>query len=544
VTFLRFANFAPWRETGLFVEELTHAPFARGCGRRRRRRRAVDRVALMQTRLKATNAQSPPGPDSAPAWGPQALEAQNERNRQHQAVYAGSRAGWIRRNRYYHECLRRLLRHLVEPGKRVLNIRCQNGFLLDALEPRYGVGLEISREMVDVARAEYPRFSYHQAFPEDFEWKEKFDYILLCDVGDVADVQKTLLRLESACDRHTRLVIYAFNYLWEPLINLAQRLHLKIPQTEQNWLSEHDLIGLLTLSGFEWLKTYRTALFPKYVPLLSAFFNRVVAKLPLIGRLCMVEVLVARAVPKPVDASSVSVSVIVPCKDERGNIEAAVTRMPELGRSTETIFCDDKSTDGTADEVRRMQRLHPERRIRLVEGPGICKSKNVWKGFEAATGDILLILDADLTVMPEELPYFIHAITRGGAEFVNGSRLVYPIPKAAMKTANVFGNKFFSAVFSYLLGQRIKDTLCGTKVLWRSDWERIRPMIGTWGTMDRWGDYELLFGAAKLDLRILDQPVHYQERIFGATKMTQVFKNGLTMLRMCWHGFRKLKMDY
>ena len=211
--------------------------------------------------------------------------------------------------------------------------------------------------------------------------------------------------------------------------------------------------------------------------------NRIVAKLPFIGRMCMVEVLVARPVPKPVDVSDVTVSVIVPCKDERGNIESIVTRMPELARSTEIIFCDDKSTDGTADEVRRMQRLYAERNIRAVDGPGICKSKNVWKGFEAATGDILVILDADLTVMPEELPYFIDAITRGGAEFVNGSRLVYPIPKAAMKGANVVGNKLFSAVFSYLLGQRIKDTLCGTKVLWRSDWERIRPMIGTWGTI-------------------------------------------------------------
>ena len=493
-----------------------------------------------------TTAKEPPLPglDLAPSWGPKALELQNESNRQHQSVWAATRANWIRRNKYYYGCLKRLLRHLVEPGKRVLNIRCQTGFLLEALQPNYGVGVEISPEMVAVAQAAHPQFTYYQAFPEDFVAQEKFDYILLCDVGDIADVQKTLLRLQTACERHTRLLIYTYNYLWEPLIRLAQRLHLKIPQTEQNWLSEHDLIGLLTLSGFEWLETYRTALFPRYVPLVSAFVNRVVAKLPFIGRLCMIEVLVARAIPKPVDAAEVSVSVIVPCKDERGNIESAVVRMPELGRSTEVIFCDDKSTDGTAGEVRRLQRLYPERNIRLVDGPGICKSKNVWKGFEAATGDILMILDADLTVMPEELPYFMHAITRGGAEFVNGSRLVYPIPKAAMKAANVMGNKFFGAVFSYLLGQRIKDTLCGTKVLWRSDWERIRPMIGTWGTLDRWGDYELLFGAAKLNLRILDQPVHYQERTFGATKMTKVFKHGLTMLRMCVHGFRRLKVDY
>jgi len=498
----------------------------------------------MHSSVSATKSLTPSQTDSAPVSGPKALQLQNERNRQHQSVWAATRAKWVRRNKYYYGCLKRLLRHLVEPGKRVLNIRCQTGFLLDALGPSYGVGVEISPEMVSVAQAAHPQYTYYQAFPEDFVAHEKFDYILLCDVGDIADVQKTLLRLQNACQRHTRLLIYTYNHLWEPLIALAQRLHLKIPQTEQNWLSEQDLIGLLTLSGFEWLKTYRSALFPKYIPLFSAFMNRVVAKLPFIGRLCMIEVLVARVIPKPVDPCDVTVSVIVPCKDERGNIESAVVRMPELGRSTEIIFCDDKSTDGTAGEVRRMQRFYPERNIRLVEGPGICKSKNVWTGFEAARGDILMILDADLTVMPEELPYFMHAITRGGAEFVNGSRLVYPIPKAAMKAANVVGNKFFSAAFSYLLGQRIKDTLCGTKVLWRSDWERVRPMIGTWGTLDRWGDYELLFGAAKLNLRILDQPVHYQERIFGATKMTKVFKHGLTMLRMCVHGFRRLKVDY
>jgi len=482
--------------------------------------------------------------EATSAWGPKALELQNERIRQNQSVWAATRAKWIRRNKYYYGCLKRLLQHLVEPGKRVLNIRCQTGHLLHALQPSHGVGVEISLEMVAVARAAHPQFTYHEAFPEDFVAQEKFDYILLSDVGEIADVQKTLLRLQTACERHTRLLVYKYNYLWEPLIELAQRLHLKTPQTEQSWLSEHDLIGLLTLSGFEWLKTYRTALAPKYLPLLSAFLNRVVAKLPLIGRLCMIEVLVARPIPEPIEASDVTVSVIVPCKDEHGNIESAVLRMPELGRSTEVIFCDDKSTDGTADEVRRMQRLFPDQNIRLVDGPGICKSKNVWTGFEAATGDILMILDADLTVMPEELPYFFHAITRGGAEFVNGSRLVYPIPESAMKGANVLGNKFFSGVFSYLLDQRIKDTLCGTKVLWRTDWERIRPLIGTWGTLDRWGDYELLFGAAKLNLRILDQPVHYQERTFGATKMTKVFKNGLIMLRMCLHGFRRLKVDY
>jgi SAM-dependent methyltransferase len=477
-------------------------------------------------------------------WGPAALRERNERTRRHQAAQAPKREQWIRRNRYYYKQVERLLRHIIEPGRTLLHVGCETGHLISALEPSVATGVDPCPEMLAIARGKSGRYRFVEAFAEDFVPGETYDYILLSNVGSIADVQRALQRLTPACERHTRLVIHNYNHLWEPIWGIGHAVGWKPKAPDHNWLAEADLQGVLELSGFEWLKTYRTALLPKNIPLLAPFANRVLAKLPLLNRLAMVEVLVARRKPAAVDPASVKVSVIVPCKDERGNIADAVERTPEMGRCTELIFCDDKSTDGTADEVHRMQKVYPERDIRLVNGPGICKSQNVWTGFENATGDILVIMDADLTVMPEELPYFVDAITLRGIEFVNGSRLIYPVPKAAMKGANMVGNKLFSSVFSYLLGQRIKDTLCGTKVLWRSDWERIRPMNGTWGTMDRWGDYDLLFGAAKLNLRILDQPVHYQERIYGITKMTKVFKNGLIMLRMCLHGFRRLKLDY
>jgi glycosyltransferase involved in cell wall biosynthesis len=254
-----------------------------------------------------------------------------------------------------------------------------------------------------------------------------------------------------------------------------------------------------------------------------------------------VKVLVARPVAVVQDPAGVSVSVIIPCRNERDNVEPAVLRIPEMGRQTEIIFCDDKSTDGTADEVRRVQKLNPHRNIRLEHGPAICKAENVWTGFRAATGDILMILDGDLAVMPEELPYFFRAMLEGRAEFVNGSRLVYPMQNNAMKFTNYVGNKFFSIVFSFLLGQHVKDTLCGTKTIWRRDWARIEPLIGSWGVRDLWGDYELLFAASKLHLAIRDLPVHYQERIYGVTKMKRVFANGLRMLRLCWTAALRLK---
>ncbi|MDQ3200261.1 MAG: glycosyltransferase [Verrucomicrobiota bacterium] len=501
-------------------------------------------------------AKLPEQPEVAPevireSWGPAALEERRQRTAQHLSELAERRAYWIDNNRYYYNLLSRLLRFLVEPGKSVLSVRCGPGDLLAAVRPARGVGVEISPQIIEVARQRYPEFTYAMAFPDTDAFsdhfdnsEEKFDYIIFSGIDDTVDVQRALKNLRAVCHRHTRLIITSYNHLWEPLVNLAELLGMKVPSIEQNWLSDTDIGTLLSLSGYELLGQRRIVLCPKYIPLLSGFLNSFCARLPGLNRLCMTEAHVARVVPPPVDPQNLTISVIVPCKDERGNIQDAVERIPELGKRTEIIFCDDNSTDGTPDEVRRVQALYPERDVRLEFGPGICKSKNVWTGFDAATGDILAILDADLTTMPEELPYFINAISSGLAEFINGSRLVYPVPPAAMKTANMVGNKFFSLSFSYLLNQRVKDTLCGTKVLWRSDWERIKPLRGTWGIEDRWGDYDLLFGASKLNLRIIDLPVHYQERIHGATKMTRVCQNGLIMLRMCWYGFLKLKLGY
>ena len=483
-------------------------------------------------------------------WGPAALDQRRERTRNHLAKIAVRREDWIKRNRYYYELLNRLLRFLVEPQKRVLSVRCGTGNLLAVVQPVKGKGIDICPEIVEIAQQRNRSFEFAVAFPDKEEFRhafgpeEKFDYILFNDIGDTVDILQALRNLRPLCQRHTRVLVITYNRLWEPLVAFAEWIGMKVPRTEQNWLSTLDIANLLQLAGFEALETHRVVILPKYVPLVSAFLNRFCARLPLLKRLCMTQVVVGRLVPPPVPKEELSVSVIVPCKDEMGNVEDAAQRIPELGRQTEIIFCDDQSTDGTAEEVLRVQSLYLEKDIRLERGPGVCKSRNVWTGFDAATGDILMILDADLTTIPEELPYFVDVIASGQAEFVNGSRLVYPVPKGAMTTANMLGNKFFSVAFTYLLGQHVKDTLCGTKVFWRSDWERIKPMLGSWGIEDRWGDYELLFGAAKLNLKILDLPVHYQERIYGSTKMTKVFRNGLVMLRMCWHGFLKLKLGY
>ena len=483
---------------------------------------------------------APIGAPSRHNWGPRALDEVREARRAFQDATAPRRQRWIRSNKYFYDGLKRLLQFIVEPGKRVLAVRCQTGHLLASVKPSFGVGVDIGEVILSLAREQHPGLNFVQADPEKLSLGETFDYILFDYVFDTVDILRALEAIREHCTPDTRLIIFNYNQLWEPILELASKVGLRSKLIEPNWVSENDIRGFLKLAGFRPVRVHRRFLFPKWIPLFSWFLNNVVARLPGLRRLCLMQIMVARPLSAPIREDDVTVSVIVPCRNERGNVEAAVERIPEMGRHTELLFCDDKSTDGTPDEVRRMQRKYPDKNICLIEGPGICKAENVWTGFRAARGDVLMILDADLTVMPEELPMFLRALASRQGDFVNGSRLIYPMQQNAMRFANMVGNKLFGLLFSFLLDQRIKDTLCGTKVLWRKDWLRLEKNLGSWGINDLWGDYELLFGASKLHLEIVEVPVHYQERIHGVTKMTKVFRNGLRMLRICWYAWRRL----
>lgn len=448
----------------------------------------------------------------------------------------------VRKARYYYDNLKRLLRFIVEPGRRVLQVHCDIGHLLDSVQPSRGLGLHASEGHLEIARRNHPNLEFRTSDPHSFQVDEKFDYVLLANaVGDIVDVEATLLRCHSVMEPESRLVVVWTSYLWQPVFKLAERLGLKSKQPALNWFSPSDVENLLALTGYEMVKENQALLVPVNIPVLSWFFNRMIARIPPFHKLCYIKSLVARPIHLYSNPNQFSVSVIIPCKNEAGNVQDAVERIPDMGRHTEIIFCDDKSTDGTADKVREMQQKYPNKDIKLVDGPGISKSYNVWTGFDAAQSDILMILDADLTTIPEELPYFFNAIASGRGEFINGSRMIYPMAEDAMKPLNVLGNKMFSLAFSYLLGQRIKDTLCGTKVLWKKDYIRMKPLRDSWGVTDRWGDYELIFGAAKLNLKIIDLPVHYLERVYGETKMTKRFKNAAVMARMCLAALKKLR---
>ncbi len=458
------------------------------------------------------------------------------------------RERWIARSRYYYDALARLLQTLGPPGRRVLEIGCGNGDLLAAVRPAVGVGVDLSQAMSDLAGRKHPGLELHRQAAEALHLPANesagFDHVVTVNaVGELADVLAAFKRLRPLVRPHTRLVVVYYNHLWEPLTGPAARLGLKLDDPTQNWLAPDDLRAFLELAGFEVVKRGVRMPCPKYVPGVAELANHVLAHVPLLHRLGFIRFLVARPVmPLPRPPASYRCSVVVPCKNEEGNVPAIVPRVPEMGAGTEIVFVDDRSDDATAARVRDAIAAHPERRIRLVDGPGEGKGAAVRAGMAVATGDVLMILDADMTVMPEDLPAFFEAVTENRGELVMGTRLVYPLVGQAMRTANVLGNRAFALAFSFLLEQRITDTLCGTKVVMRHHYDALLATRVLFGDVDRWGDYDWIFGAARNNLRIVELPVHYVERVAGETKMRRRLRNALVMLRMCGVALRRLKL--
>ncbi|HEY9878272.1 MAG TPA: glycosyltransferase [Leptolyngbyaceae cyanobacterium] len=456
---------------------------------------------------------------------------------------------WRDRNRYYYRDLERLHQFLIPPDSRVLEIGCGTGDLLRSVAPSVGVGVDFAQTVVDTASKKYPQLHFYCLEAEQIELESfapdhrSFDYIVLAGVlGYLGDIQAVLQRLQPFCHAKTRLILSFHNYLWEPALSFAEAIGQRRPQPPQNWLSMDDVVNMLSITGYVPLKRGRRFLMPKPLPGVSYLVNRYLAPLPLIKHLCLTNFVVARPHPSLFTPQSPpSCSVIIPARNEAGNIRDAVARLPQLGAHTEVIFVEGHSSDRTWAEIQTLiNEYSGPFTLKAFQQTGKGKADAVRLGFAEATGDILMILDADLTVPPEDLPHFVEVVASGRGEFVNGSRLVYPRSRQAMPWLNTAANKFFAQLFSFLLDQPLKDTLCGTKVLHRDDYARIATGRRYFGDFDPFGDFDLLFGAAKLNLHIVEVPIRYQPRTYGESNIAHV-KEGIVLLKMCLYASRKLK---
>ena len=450
---------------------------------------------------------------------------------------ADTRLKWKKRNSFYHKYLEFYYSYIIPQNSSVLEIGCGTGELLHAVKPSIGVGIDFSERMLDIAKNQFPNLQFIHGDMEELKINQTFDYIILSDlVSNLWDIQKVIQNLKHVTTNKTRIIISFYNYLWEPVLKFGESLGLKKKQPIQNWLSLSDIENLLELEGFQIIKTEKKLLFPKFIPIINFIFNKIFGNLPFINKLCLINFVVARTVSNP--PKDYSVSIIIPARNEKGNIENAVKRLPAFGLSQEIIFVEGNSSDQTYEEMITIKNKYTDKNIKVIKQSGKGKGNAVREGFDIATGDIFMILDADLTTPPEDLPKFYFAIRNNHGEFINGCRLVYPMEKQAMRTLNLIANKFFGVYFTYLLGQRLKDTLCGTKVLTKDDYLKIVANRKYFGDFDPFGDFDLLFGAAKLNLKITEIIVRYKDREYGSTQISR-FKHGWLLIKMSAFAAKK-----
>ncbi|MBI3548096.1 MAG: glycosyltransferase [Elusimicrobia bacterium] len=465
------------------------------------------------------------------------------RLKSHFNANAGGRDRFKRRASYYHGRIEALIRQHVPEGQYVVEIGSGTGDLLAALKPRNGLGIDFAEDMVKTARSKHGAIRFEVDDIEDLKTSETFDYVVMSDViGSLADVWTAFRNIPSLCRGDTLVFITHYNYLWAPLLRMAERLGLTTPQPLQHWLPLSDIDNLLRLNGFKVTQSGYAVLLPVNIPLVSFVLNRFIARLPLIRRLCLVQYVLARVEPAEEAAAPRSVSVMVPCRDEAGNMQSLVDRLPLLGSHTEVVFVDGESRDGTVERIEEAIK-NPRSGFSykvIRQGGAFGKADAVRKGFDACTGDIWMILDADLSVAPEDMPKFYLALAESRGQLINGSRLNYPMEDQAMRYLNNIANHLFGIAFSWLLDRHIRDTLCGTKALTKRSYERIKEQRTYFGDFDPFGDFDLLFGAAHLGLDIVEMPVRYRNRSYGETKISR-FRHGLLLARMCWVALWKLK---
>jgi hypothetical protein len=342
------------------------------------------------------------------------------------------------------------------------------------------------------------------------------------------DIQRLLQEMKPALSRTSRIVAVTFNSYFALLYRLGHRLGLKAGDDPTTFITYQALGHIAKLAGFEVVRTRNTVYLPFRLLGLGDLINALLPAIPLIRHLAFVTIVVLRPVIE--DEERPSISIIVPARNECGNIAAVLRRLPDLGTRREIVFVEGGSTDGTWEEIQRIAAEHPDS-VRALQQTGRGKNDAVRLGIMKATGDLVTIVDADLSMPPELLSAFYDAYRRGLADFVNGSRLVYPMEGEAMRFLNRLGNIFFTKALRFVLDTPITDVLCGTKLVARHDLTRFRRWREDFGDFDPFGDFELLYPAAVLALGTIDLPIRYRARTYGTTNIHR-FRDGFRLLRM------------
>ena len=405
---------------------------------------------------------------------------------------------------------------------------------------------DIQSEKINIKEINVKLHQYTEdriTYKKNFEKKdiENCDHVVIADIEHQNNPAFNLLQLSNFMKDEARIIVLSKNFFWMFILNFIKTIYNFSP-TRNNFLPSSYLINLYSSCNLEIVRSEKIIALPIYIPIVTNFINKIF-RLPILNWFCVLNVTILKKINTSEKKENQKISFIVPCKNEERNIPLFKDHIKSLSGKYEFLFGDDISTDQTLVEINKIKSELKNIEISTYTGPGICKSENVYKGIEISKGDILVIYDADLTVSFDDIEFAIKILVNSNADFINCTRMIYPQKDGAMKKLNFLGNSFFAILFSLLFRKKVTDTLCGTKIFYRRDWIKIKQDISNWGTKDLWGDYDLLIGAYKNNLKILEVPVTYYERTNGETKMTSVFKNALRMFYITIYAFYKLRLE-
>jgi len=472
-----------------------------------------------------------------------------QRVKDHFDSLALERSYWIKKsNGFYLEDIK-FMKELIPEGSTVLEIGCGNGNLIGSLNPAYGLGIDISPQMILEAKNKYKNINFIEADIESEDGFSKigrsFEYIIISDtIGYLINIETALEKIHKLCNIDTRIIIAHYSPFWEPFLNIAAKFKLKMPELSKALLNENDISSLLKSSEFQTVKKQKKIIFPFKFFGLGRIINRYISCLPIISSLCVRNYVIARSLKFSSKELPNSASVIIPCRNEKGNIRNALERLPVFTNDIEVIFVEGNSSDGTWEEIQKVIKDNTYVKkgfsIKAIKQKGKGKADAVFQAFSEASKDVLIILDGDLTVSPEDIPKFWKKISTGEAEYINGTRLIYPMEQEAMRFLNYIANKIFSILFTWLLGQAYTDTLCGTKVIRKKHFDRAQSINKDLGDFDPFGDFFIIFGSSRLNLKMIEVPIRYRAREYGETQISR-FSHGLLLIKMVIFAFFKLK---
>jgi len=440
--------------------------------------------------------------------------------------------------KYYHKRIRKVFSFIIPPNKKILFFGSYDGKILASLRPKMGIGIEVERKIFKIAKKRHLKLKFLNISYDSYIPKEKFDYIILnSTLGQTTDMLRVLKNIFRACCPSTKILIYQHNYLWEGILNFAEKLSLKRKEGVQNWLSINDVKTYLEGANFQVTRIFRRTIFPLNFFGLGKVLNFIGALIPFFDFFKLDQFIIARPEPHLFPKSlPKSLTICITVRNEKGNIEKIIKSIPKICNQQEILFVEGHSTDGTKEEILKIKKKYSHKNVRVIGQPGIGQGDAIRVGFKAAKGEIIIIYEGDNTADPKDLQYFYKAMKSGKYEFIEGSRFVYPINNQTMPIINQLGNTFFAKWFSFFLGHRTTDVLCGIKSILKRDFNLIYKRWGFLGFEDPFGDFELIYGATRMGLKFGEIPTRYYSRTYGETK-TRPFTHGLYLLKMAAKGY-------